>query len=478
MKLYALLIIIIVIVSLFLPAALASSQCSLRTPIKHVINIFFENHTFDNLFGTYPGNSTTNILNLSRPLNLLNNATLLHSLNAVPPGTFSTPDPIEGYLPYHEDWDNGLMNGFLNGSGPQSLYYYTASQVSPLWDLAEEYAIADRYFAPQIGESAPNTLYYLAGFSPVFNDYGPPPFIPINETIFGELNYYGISWGIYVYGDKKEFDMSQYITGLGKYENNILDWQAFNESLSSGNLPNVSYVFSQGGNGYDMGAPSNILKGELWLLYLIDEIERSKYWNSTAIFITWDDPGGYYDQVPPPIVDGVQLGFRLPLIVISPYAKEDYISNTLMTHSSILAFIDYNWKLPALNQFVGSLPVPLDIFNFNKSYSQGNVARAPLQFSSFPVPMSPYFNLSQIQLNFNYSSEFPMKPQYNFTYLPYAREGKANQSLLDMGSGIFVKRDVSVTPFYLSSIFVLLIVFLDVILLIVWRFKNGWKKDT
>ncbi|MEM0141655.1 MAG: alkaline phosphatase family protein [Thermoplasmatales archaeon] len=477
MRLYVLLVVLIVLASFFLPAAMASPIQQTRTPIKHVINIFFENHTFDNLFGTYPGsNKTTVMLNLTKPLNLLANPALLKGLTAIPPGTFSTADPIEGYLPYHEDWNHGKMNGFLNGSGPQSLYYYTAAQAAPLWDLAEQYAIADNYFAPQIGESAPNTLYYLAGFSPVFNDYGPPPFIPINETIFGELNHYKISWGVYVHGNEKEFDMSQYISGIGKYQGNISSWQSFLQSLNNGKLPQVSYVFSQDANGYDMGAPSNILKGELWLLYLINEIEKSKYWNSTAIFITWDDPGGYYDQVSPPVFDNVQLGFRLPLIVVSPYAKEDYVSNTLMTHSSIISFIDYNWNIPALNQLVASLPVPLDMFNFNASYNSGGPARMPMQFSFFPIPSSPYFNLTSQQLNFNYSSSFPMSPQYNFSILPYAREGQSSQSLSAMGFPTFIKKDVSITPFYLSSVFVLLVILLDVIILsILWRRKNAGK---
>ncbi len=97
------------------------------------------------------------------------------------------------------------MNNFIEGSGKQAMTYYTSAQVSPLWDLAEQYSIADNYFAPKLSESAPNTLYYLAGFSPVFNGYGPPPSIPISETIFGELNSYNISWGIFVNGSSKSF---------------------------------------------------------------------------------------------------------------------------------------------------------------------------------------------------------------------------------------------------------------------------------
>ncbi|MGC8645249.1 MAG: alkaline phosphatase family protein [Thermoplasmata archaeon] len=476
MKLYALLLTIVVLSSLFFPLTAATADSSTRTPIRHVINIFFENHTFDNIFGIYPEKGGSTSPQITRPLNLLSNASLLKLLNPVPSGSFSTQDPLEGYLPYHEDWNHGLMNGFRNGSGPQSLYYLTAAQVSPLWDLAEEYAIADNYFSPQIGESAPNTLYYLAGFSPVMNDYGPPPYIPFNETVFGELSHFGISWGVYVSGNEKKFDMSQYIEGIREYYGNIGSWQSFLTSLSSGSLPQVSYIFSQDANGYDMGAPSNILKGELFLLYIVDAVERSSYWNSTAIFITWDDPGGYYDQVPPPILNGVQLGFRLPLIVVSPYAKENYVSDTLMTHSSIISFIDYNWDIPALNPFVAELPVPLDLFDFSAPYPSGNVARPPLSFTSFPLPQNVEFNLTAAQLNFNYSSHFPMEPQYNFSSLPYQERGESNQTLLNLGFSLFVHRDISITPFYLSPLFILALVLVNMaILAVLWRRKDGRK---
>jgi len=473
------LISILVILTFLAPAVNASVTPTTKTPIKHVINIFFENHTFDNFFGMYPenppGNNSSLTSNISVPLNLLSNSSLLSKLSRIPPGTFSTADPIEGYLPYHEDWNYGLMNEFAAGSGKQSMTYFTASQVSPLWDLAEQYSIADNYFAPQISESAPNTLYYLAGFSPVFNDYGPPPNIPINETIFGEMNNYHISWGVYVNGTSKNFDMSQYISGINNYSSNINSWGNFTQELSNGTLPSVSYVFSQDANGYDMGAPSNILKGELWLLMLINSIETSPIWNSTAVFITWDDPGGYYDQVSPPVFDGVQLGMRLPLIVVSPYAKENYVSNTLMTHSSILSFIDYNWNMPALNHFVSSLPLPLDMFNFNVPYANGMIARGPIRFNNFPLPDSLEFTLNSSQLQFNYSSQFPVTPQIEFSSLPYERNGSYSINLSNLNAGIYVRSDYSVTPFAYSPYAVVLFLLIDAILLFVLlrRQKNG-----
>ncbi|EQD79985.1 Phosphoesterase domain protein, partial [mine drainage metagenome] len=103
---------------------------------------------------------------------------------------------------------------------------------------------------------------------------------------------------------------------------------------------------------YSSGPPNSVLKGEMWLLYMIDAIMQSPIWNSTAIFLTFDEGGGFYDQMAPPSVGGHMLGQRVPFILISPFSKENYVSSTVLNQASILAFIDYNWKLPALNRFV------------------------------------------------------------------------------------------------------------------------------
>lgn len=472
MKKAVLLIALLISIIVVLPSVSGSiSLQTEKTPIKHVINIYFENHTFDNFFGTYPRNPSSSdqslISNMSRPLNLLKNTSLLNALNQVSPGTFNTPNPVEGYTAYHLDWNHGKMNGFVTGSGPYSMTYYTAAQLGPMWDLAEEYSIGDRYFASTLSESAPNTLYYLAGFTPVFNDYGPPPSIPIGETIFGEMNHYNVSWGVYVSGDKKAFDMSSYIQGIGSYSSDISSWDSFVSQLRNGTLPAVSYVFSQGGNGYDTGAPASLLKGELWLLSLINSIETSPIWGSTVVYITWDDQGGYYDQVSPPVVGGEQLGMRLPLIVVSPYAKEDYVSNTVLTHSSILAFIDYNWNMPALNRFVSEVNIPLDFFDFNSS-------RAPMTFnfgSYISIPTNMNFNLTQSQSSSNLSGTFPLAPQETFNSLKYARHGEINYTLSDAGSGIFVKNDIVLSPFYASPslLFVLIVVCVAVVVFVPTR---------
>lgn len=452
-----------------------------RTPIKHVVNIFLENHSFDNLFGTYPYDrfSRNDSLsgNLTVPLNILGNSTLISGLTAIPAGTFTTKDPYEGYVQYHIDWNHGKMNGFLNGSGPQSLTYYTASQMGPEWAFAEQYGLADNYFAPQISESSPNHLYYLAGFSPVINDYGPPPYIPISESIFGELSAYNISWGFFINNTHSPFPDWEYLYGAGSYSSHLQSWDQFLNDTASGQLPSVSYLFSQD-SADSQGPPDSILNGEEWLLYVIDSIEKSPEWNTTAIFITYDEFGGYYDQVSPPVLDGIQLGFRVPLIVISPYAKEDYVSNTEMTHTSLLAFIDYNWNLPALNQLVSVSNIPIDFFNFNTSYSSGSILRPPVQFEpgqGFPVPETIHFLPVTRTSQYNFSSMFPMNLQIPLDKLPYRRVGSSNLTLSSLHAGIYIKADHDYIPLTESNAFFSVLVVLQIAAasLIVYVHRRG-----
>ncbi|MGC8620035.1 MAG: alkaline phosphatase family protein [Thermoplasmata archaeon] len=472
-KITAIIISIILIIILFSPLAYAQNSNNTKTPIKHVITILFENHTFDNFFGLYPMDNyswnRTIIKNMVIPNGLINTP-YLKELKPVKNGEYSTIDPIEGYTAYHIDWDNGKMNNFINGSGIQSMTYFTSYQLGLEWSIASEYSIADNYFAPQLSESAPNTLYYIAGFTPVINDYGPPPSFSINETIFGELSHYGISWNIYV-GNKNTNnfdDMQKYLYDWNSYSYHLKNWSDLINESYNGTLPSVSYVFSQNSNGYSQAAPENVEKGEIWLAYLINKIELSPVWNSTAIFITYDDPGGYFDHVSPPKLDGVQLGMRLPLIVISPYAKEDYVSNTLMTHTSILAFIDYNWDIPALNKFVSDSNLPLDMFNFIP-YANGNVARPPINIDlekNLPSNLDLSLRPENITLNFSYM--FPFVPQFNYSSLPYNRTGYSNSTLSELGFSTYLNTDKIIVPFYYEPWFFLLLIIIGIVMLIVY----------
>ena len=485
-KYVSIVIVILFIMVVFMPLAsnnqdqtVAAQQPSgTTTPIKHVVVLYFENHSFDNLFGIYPYNNYTDnaslSTNLSTPVNILGNSTLLSMLQEVPNGVFYTKDPNEGYVPYHIDFNHGKLNGFVNGSGPQALSYYSASQAAPLWDLGEEYGLGDNFFAPSLSESAPHHLELVAGYSPVINDYGPPPYIPFNDSIFGELNNYNISYGVYLNSTAYHCASWDFLYGHSHYSSHLQSWNNFLNETANNTLPSVSYLFSQG-TGKSMGPPNLILNGEMLLLYVINAIERSPEWNSTAIFITTDGSGGYYDQVVPPVLDGQQLGFRNLFLVVSPYAKEDYISNTEMMVTSILGFIDYNWKIPALNTMVADTNLPLDLFNFSQE-------RSPIYFNQsegFPVPTNIHFKLVTDTANDNYSSLFPMEPQIPFNELGYNRTGSSNITLASLHSKIFVTDEHGYTPFYESVWFYSMLIIGEMVMigLIVYRHKYSGGKN-
>ncbi|MEM3851921.1 MAG: alkaline phosphatase family protein [Methanomassiliicoccales archaeon] len=423
------------------------TQDSTLTPIKHVVIITMENHSFDNIFGNYPygGNAAlSNLLpDMSMP-NDINNVSKAVKLSSAPQGTFSTPDPVEGYTAYHLDWAGGSMDGFRANSGPQSMTYFTAYQMAPEWDIAEEFAIADMYFASALTATIPNRLFQIAGYSPVINDYGLPPYITFGETIFGELQKYGISWSYYVENPQQPTIVLPFIYGIDAYRSHIGSWNEFIAQLSNGTLPAVSYVSPIGGgaSGYSQHPSDNMLVGEEWLLYIIDQLMRSSIWNSTALFITYDEGGGYYDHVPPPLLDGQRLGFRVPLFLVSAYAKEDYVSNTVMNHASLIAFIDYNWKLPPLNRFVALSNIPLDMFYFG-------MQRQPFTFEALglQVPGEMKFGFSSLNTT-SLQGLFPVTPQIPLNSTPYGRYGNSDYKLASDATHYFVDRDVAYTPFY------------------------------
>ncbi len=416
------------------------------TPIHHVVMIMAENHAFDTVFGVYPSDPTTAAggiaHNLSAPINLLSRPGLLSGLSPLPNDTFTLGSPIEGYSAYHLDVDGGKMDGFRANSGAASMTYLTASQMAPEWDWAEQYGIGDNYFASMLTETNPNRLYTLCGFSPVINDYGPPPMVPSDQCIFNELANAGVSYGYYLQDPSAGIGTLGYLTGVTPQSPWVQTYSDFFSQLSGGTLPAVSWMEPvDGGVGANYDQQPDTLEGTMWLLRVVDSVMASPEWNSTAIFVTYDEGGGFYDHVAPPTVDGEQLGERVPFLVISPYAKEDYVSHTLMNHDSQIAFVEYNWGLPALNSFVSHSGLPLDLFDFNQT------PRAPVELTAaegFPVPAGIPFAYPPSGLT-SMASLFPQPFQIPLDELPYAHHGETNATLADGAGGLYVTSNFGVT---------------------------------
>ncbi len=373
--------------------AAAQSAQQTRTPIKHVIIIFKENRSFDNLFGTYPYGHSNALKNnsivkeLSIPDGILNmnvevpNYPGLGSVLGYTKLTYANSpvqqDPGEGWVDYHGDWDYGRMDGYVAYSGPQSMVYIDHNQIPFYWDYAEEYVLCDNYFTAVMTESLPNFLGLWSGTTVVSNDISPPPYLPLNDTIFYQLSKYNISWGVFgLYSTAQSPPSSE----LGWLENiqdfagnpsmmsHIYNISVFYQMLKNNTLPAYVFMDDYGiADGISDHPPDNITYSEMWTVNVVNAIMNSPEWSSSAIFITWDDEGGFYDHVPPPQINSFGLGLRTACIIISPYAKEDYIDHQVLSHYSLLKFVEWNWNLPYLNNNIANSNLPLDAFNFNQA---------------------------------------------------------------------------------------------------------------
>jgi phospholipase C len=390
------------------------------TPIQHVIILVQENHSFDNYFGTYPtanGSILDPITSQLRQVNGLPDRVCMPYMGScVSPNLSSSldpPSPAEGQLTYEMDYSNG-GTGFATYSGPQSMSYFDDNSIAGYWDYAEEYGLADNYYAPVLSTTTPNRLMFLAGDTPVSANYGPPPRIPYSSTVMRQLDDAGVSWGYYDYVNAFDGPSNVYPLNYTSDEpqqalGNTRNISDLIQELSSGSgLPSVSFVNSLGVPDFTEHPPFNPTTGELWVVSIINSVMKSSYWPTTAIFITWDEGGGFYDHVTPPkeftvnhsfTQELVGLGQRVPLLVISPYSKENFVSSTLLSHLSLLHFVEYNWNLPSLNDLVAHSNLPLDFFNFSQAPRTPIILAPPIIYpialqtqpsASLPNPATQY----------------------------------------------------------------------------------------
>ncbi len=377
------------------------------TPIKHVIVIMQENHSFDNYFGTYPTANGTLVDNITSKLKSVdgipNHVCLQYGTGCLSPhltNTTTPENPVEGQLTYENDYSSS--SNFPNTSGPQSMVYFDYRSIPAYWDYAEEYGLGDNYFSAVLSMTTPNRLMLLTGDSPVSENYGPPPFIQYDRTVFSQLADAGVSWGYYdllnASQDPAAFYPLNYIAGLDASRGDIRNISSLFQELKSGSgLPSVSYVNFLGDLALTEHPSFSPGAGEARTVSIVNAVMGSAYWNSTAIFITWDEGGGFYDHVSPPRVFSVNhnftnkllgLGQRVPLLVISPYSTVNYVSHRQLSHLSLLHFIEFNWNISPLNQFVADSNLPTDFFNFSQS------PRPPLPLGTgtasnvaYPIPL-------------------------------------------------------------------------------------------
>jgi phospholipase C len=384
--------------------------------VQHVVIIFQENRTVDDLFNGFPGADTATSGQTST-------------------GTIVQLQPIGLEAPYDLDhshtgfvteYDDGAMNGFdqeisypqpgFTPSPDPAYGYVPHSETGPYFALGEQFTFADEMFQTNEGPSFPAHQFIISGTSIpapgsdllVAENVVFPTAVPkVNEgcdspagstvalidpagseattefpcfdhpTLLDLLDAKRVSWKYYTpepYFLWTGPDAISHIRYGPDWANvSIPETNIFND-INLGQLPAVSWVIPTGSNSDHANELSD--SGPSWVGDVVNAIGTSKYWNNTVIFVTWDDWGGWYDHVKPQIYNSYELGFRVPLIVISPYAKAGYVSHVPHEFGSILKFIEEQFGLGSLGYTDERADDLSDCFNF---------AQAPLLYKPVAV---------------------------------------------------------------------------------------------
>lgn len=394
-----------------------------KLPFEHIFLVLKENHTYDNYFGTYPGGDgamqAKNSKGQTEPLTW-------------PVADFQVPG-MNTWKVCHEQWNQGLMDTFDKASiygawtwlaavmnGPFVSYSPRSGvpegPVKYYWELAQRGVLCDRFFTAVMGESNANHMYLVAGTSggyvgsdsplgaqvldangnvvPHKNHFSPTE---IPTTLLNELEKKGLPWRFYqeaatsdpgLYGAiDKQFSGDTTVSRIEVagslptykrwYINTVSDFdKSFAAQLASGDVGAVTYIQPSPTNTEHPGM-SRVAHGAEWTRRVVNAIGQSKYWDKCAIIITWDDSGGYFDHVPPPQVDRFGLGFRVPALVVSPWAKKDFVDHNVYEHCSFLRLAEDTFGIaPMTNRDAAADPFT-NSFDFNQ---------APRPFSDFFVP--------------------------------------------------------------------------------------------
>jgi phospholipase C len=349
-------------------AAIGSEQVT-NSPIHHIVVVMQQDHTFDNYFGTYP-NATGLPSDTCIPISLSSS----HNTSCLAPfhiGTHQIVDLSHSRPTFEAQFRNGEMNGFVDAlfqrhqDGTLAMGYFDGSDLPYYWNLADEFVLFDHYFSSAHDGSIKNRMYWITGTPGSGENRIPSSGFGEIPTIFDRLQKRGISWKFYInnydpklnYRNLKELDhlspQIQWVPLLSfdrflddlDLSSRIVDLEEYYTDLQNGTLPAVSYVLLLGATEHPI---ADARLGQRKNKNMIQALMQSNAWNSSAFLITYDDWGGWYDHVPPPQVDEYGYGFRVPTLLISPYARKGYIDHTQLDHTSILKFIETNWNIPAL----------------------------------------------------------------------------------------------------------------------------------
>lgn len=308
-----------------------------------------ENRSFDHLLGWLPGADGR-----QAGLRYVDRHGQAHATHPLAPDYqgCSHPDPDHSYTGGREELDRRANDGFLR-AGANDLYavgYYKRDDLPFLGEAALAWTVCDRYFAALMGPTIPNRLYQHAGVTDRLANSLALTTLP---TIWDRLAEHGLR-GAYYYRNLPFLALWG-----GKYRSLTRPYTQFLADCRTGRLPQVAFVdplftLLDRGTAADDHPHADIRAGEYFLYRTYRALTASPAWPQTVLVINFDEWGGFFDHVPPPLAPDVdralrQRGFRVPCLLISPFARRGHVAHGLYDHTSVLKMIEWRWGLEALS---------------------------------------------------------------------------------------------------------------------------------
>ena len=369
-----------------------------NTPIQHIVFILKENRSFDSYFGTFPGSrgatsgkiSTGQVIPLGRLPDITPN------------------DPGHGWPEALTSMDGGKMDRFdiidagnINGAF-MSYKQFQQSDIPNYFSYAYNFVLSDNTFSSMHGGSFPQHLYSIAAQS---NGVINIPFLNQGKTAIGgwgcddpaatlvqvmdeegditgefpcfdfqtladSMETAGVSWKYYAPSSGEQgyvfntFNAINHIRNSGLWNTNVVSDTQFADDALSGMLPAMSWLVTGAASEHP---PNSSCFGENWTVTQLNALMQGPDWATTAVFLAWDDFGGFYDHIPVPQPDVYGFGPRVPMLIISPYAKPGHISHILYEFSSVLKYAEETFGLAPLTERDAKANDMQDSFDYSQN---------------------------------------------------------------------------------------------------------------
>jgi len=333
--------------------------------IEHIVVLMMENHSFDNYFGMLDPSVGFTLDASARPTASCPDG-MGHHIRAfhMPSACQLESQPSQAWDASHASYAEGRNDGFVLASGPVAMGYWDSSDIPFYYSLARNFTLASRWFASTLAQTYPNRRFLFAGTAAGIIDTTPASIAispPPNGTIFERLDAHGITWRDYA----SDLPSVALLPSIHPNRSRMGTIASFMADAAAGTLPSVSLVdppFVATGSEEN---PQDIRIGERFASQIVQAVMNGRGWARTMLVWLYDEGGGYYDHVPPPdaippddilpmVPSGEapgaydRYGFRVPAVIVSPYAKPGFVSDVARDHTSVLRFIERKWNLGAL----------------------------------------------------------------------------------------------------------------------------------